>query len=77
MTTITDITTEWSSAVKLPRDEIWQARDGVVCLTTTTKPGAKDGLMLKNGDGIRLSTGLVVRFRKESGASPYIVREGV
>lgn len=77
MTMITTIPTAWSAAVTLVRDEIWQARNGAVFLSTTANPVAKDGLLLKAGDGLRLASGLKVKYRKEGTGTPLIVREGV
>ena len=75
MTTITDVTVSWSEPVTLITDELWQTRDGTVCISTTQDPGPNDGIAVKSGYVLPISAGLTVRYRKEGKATPYIVRE--
>lgn len=77
MALITDATTSWSGLVTLVSDEIWQAREGSVFITTTTSPAANDGISLALRDGLRLTAGLQVRYRKEGSTSAIIAREAL
>lgn len=77
MALITDATTIWSSPVTLTQDEIWQTRKGGVYVTTTASPDADDGLLLREGIGVRLPAGSDVRYRKEGTAEAVIVHEAV
>lgn len=77
MALITNATTIWSDPVTLATDEIWQARDGSVFVTTTTIPAPNDGIALSLRDGLRLSAGTVLRYRKEGTTAALIVREAL
>ena len=77
MALITDAATGWSSAVTLTTDEIWQARQGSVYLTTTVSPVADDGLALHEFHAVHLSAGSVVLYRKEGAGDAVIVREAI
>lgn len=77
MALITNATTIWSDPVTLASDEIWQARDGSVFLTTTTAPATDDGIALSLREGIRLPAGTQLRYRKEGPAEALIVREAI
>ncbi|MFT6225536.1 MAG: hypothetical protein ACJA1F_003401 [Paracoccaceae bacterium] len=75
MALITNATTVWSDPVTLAEDEIWQARQGSVFLTTTDGPVATDGIALALRDGLRLTAGTELRYRKEGSTAAVIVRE--
>ena len=75
MTTITNVTISWSEPVEIENDELWQVRDGTVCISTTPNPGPKDGIAVKTGYVLPISAGTTVRYRKEGKATPYLVRE--
>lgn len=77
MALIQDASTTWSDPVTLEQDEIWQARSGSVFVSTSSGPSADDGLALNQREGLRLSAGLVVRYRKAGTTSALIVREAV
>ena len=77
MALITDATTAWSSQETLVNDEIWQAREGSVFLTSETSPAPNDGIALTIREGLRLPAGAVVRYRKEGTTSAVIVREAL
>lgn len=77
MALIRDLTNEWSAPVTLKADEIWQARDGHVFLTTSAEPEADDGIGMVQRDGLRLAAGLTVRYRKSGETAALIVREAV
>ena len=77
MALITDAATVWSAPITLTQDEIWQARKGGVFVTTTANPASNDGLLLREGIGIRFSAGSDVRYRKEGTADAVIVHEAV
>lgn len=77
MALITDAATAWSSPLTLTQDEVWQTRSGSVFVTTTSSPDATDGLLLREGMGIRFSAGSDVRYRKEGTAEAVIVHEAV
>lgn len=77
MALITNASTIWSDPVTLASDEIWQARAGSVFLTTTASPGANDGIALTRREGIRLSAGTQLRYRKEGPAQALIAREAL
>lgn len=77
MALITDATTNWSGLVTLVSDEIWQARAGSVFITTTTAPAADDGISLALRDGLRLTAGAQIRYRKEGSTEAVIVREAL
>ena len=77
MALITDATTAWSSPTTLPQDEVWQTRKGSVYISTTTTPDADDGILLREGFGLRLSAGSAVQYRKDGTADAVIVREGI
>ncbi len=77
MALITDAATTWSSPITLTQDEVWQTRKGTVFVTTTASPDAEDGLLLREGIGIRFSAGSDVRYRKEGSKDAVIVHEGV
>lgn len=77
MALITDATTAWSAVVTLLTDEIWQAREGSVFLTSTASPAADDGIALTLREGVRLVAGTQVRYRKEGSTAAVIVREAL
>lgn len=77
MALIRDVKNEWSAPVTLTTDEIWQARDGSVFLTTGASPDSDDGICLVMRDGVRLGAGLEVRYRKSGDTAALIVREAV
>ncbi len=77
MALIRDAANEWSDPVALTTDEIWQAREGSLFLTTTTEPDADDGIALTLRDGIRLGAGVSVRYRKAGTTAALLVREAV
>ncbi|MEL7114023.1 MAG: hypothetical protein AAGP08_00280 [Pseudomonadota bacterium] len=77
MALITDAATAWSSPITLTQDEVWQTRKGSVFLTTTSNPDARDGMLLREGYGLRLSAGRQVQYRKDGTDDAVIVREGV
>lgn len=77
MALITDATTAWSDPLTLATDEIWQAREGAVFVTTTATPDAEDGLELHETHAVRLPAGVVVRYRKVGNTAAVIVHEAV
>jgi hypothetical protein len=77
MALISDAATTWSSPITLTADEVWQAREGSVFVTTTDTPSANDGLALHENHAVRFSTGVTVRYRKEGITQALIVREAV
>lgn len=77
MALIRDAKNEWSAPVTLAKDEIWQARDGNVFITTSDSPETDDGLSLVLRDGVRLGAGLQIRYRKTGETGALIVREAV
>jgi hypothetical protein len=77
MPLITDATNAWSSPVTLGSDEIWQARREGVFLSTAATPGAEDGLLLRDGAAVVISSGRTVRYRLAGRASALIAREAV
>ena len=77
MALITDAATDWSAAVTLTSDEIWQARRGSVYLTTTASPDAEDGLALHETHAVQLSAGVTILYRKEGTGDALIVREAI
>lgn len=77
MALITDAAFAWSTPVSLGADEVWQARDGRIFVTTATSPGAEDGILLLETHAIRLSAGQQVRYRKDGSGQAVIAREAV
>ena len=77
MALIRDASASWSSPVTLQTDEVWQARSGVVFVTTSADPEPEDGLSLVLRDGLRLGAGLTVRYRTEADTAALIVREAI
>lgn len=77
MPLITNVTTNWSTAVTLTGDEIWQSRRGGVYLATTATPGADDGVLLREGTAIQIASGRSVRVRAETSGGAVIAREAV
>lgn len=77
MSLIKNVTTNWSNPVVLAADEIWQARWGSVFLTTTANPDPNDGFALEQGQGVMISAGAQVRYRKEGSVAALIAREAV
>lgn len=77
MALIRDARNEWSEPVTLEVEEIWQARDGNIFITTTAEPASDDGLAMVLRDGVRLGAGLTVRYRKSGETGALIVREVV
>ncbi len=77
MALITDAAADWSAPVILDADEVWQARHGSVFLTTSATPDAADGIALHAMHAIHLSSGQVVRYRKEGHTDALIARETV
>lgn len=77
MALITNATTAWSDPVTLANDEIWQARAGAIYVTTTASPDAEDGIALTLREGIRLTAGTQLRYRKEGPAEALIAREAI
>lgn len=77
MALIKNITNDWSKPVPLSANEVWQARWGSVFLTTTAEPDPEDGFVLQQGQGVLVTAGVQVRYRKEGAASAVIAREAV
>lgn len=77
MARITDASDTWSAPVSLPSDEIWQARDGSVYLTTTAAPDPDDGILLLEGSAVLVSAGRAVSYRRAGPIAAVIVREAV
>lgn len=77
MALITNATTGWSDTVTLATDEIWQARQGSVYVSTTPTPAANDGLALHEFHAVQLSAGSEVSYRKEGNGDALIVREAI
>jgi hypothetical protein len=78
MPLITEVPTTWSSGVTLSANELWQARAGTVYISTAASPGADDGLELSALRGLRLSSGLTVKYRRApGGGTAVIAREQV
>ena len=77
MALISDATTNWSSPVVLATDEIWQAREGSVFVTTTGTPAANDGIALHENHAVQLPAGASVSYRKEGTTNALIVREAI
>ena len=77
MSLVKNITNTWSNPVVLAADEIWQARWGSVFLTTTASPDPQDGFSLEQGQGVLISAGAQVRYRKEGQVAAVIAREAV
>lgn len=77
MALVTDAAFTWSSPVTLSVDEVWQARDGRVFVSTTASPAANDGIELWETHAIQFSAGQQVRYRKEGNQAVLIVREAV
>ena len=69
--------TGWSTPLTLTADEVWQARQGSVFVTTTSNPVANDGLGLHETHAVRLPAGASVRYRKEGAGDALIVHEAV
>lgn len=69
MSLIKNITNTWSEPVVLAADEIWQARWGSVFVTTTPNPDPEDGVSLEQGQGVLISSGTQVRYRKEAAST--------
>lgn len=77
MALIQDAATTWSAPVTLTEDEVWQAREGLIYLSTTASPVADDGIALTERSAVQLAAGRVVRYRKEGTTQATIVREAV
>ena len=77
MSLIKNVANTWSAPVVLTTDEVWQARWGSVFVTTTLSPDPEDGLSLEQGQGVVISAGSQVRFRKEGQINAVIVHEAV
>lgn len=77
MALIRNVTNEWSAPVTLQTDEIWQARDGQIFVTTSSEPESDDGISMVQRDGLRIAAGLTVRYRKSGETAALIVREAV
>lgn len=77
MALINDAATGWSTPITLTQDEVWQTRKGSVFISTTTNPAAGDGILVREGYGLRLTAGRTVYYRMDGTANAVIVREGV
>lgn len=77
MALINDAATDWSTPITLTQDEVWQTRAGSVFISTTSNPATEDGLLLREGYGLRIAAGRSVQYRKDGTADAVIVREGV
>ncbi len=77
MAIISDAGLTWSAPITLASDEVWQTRQGRVFITTTASPGSDDGIELLENQGLRLSGGRVVRYRKTGAGTAQIAREEV
>lgn len=77
MALITDATSGWSAPVTLTEDEVWQARDGLLYVTTTDSPSANDGIALTETTAIQFGAGRTVRYRKIGDTVATLVREAV
>lgn len=77
MALITDAATGWLPPITLTQDEVWQTRQGSVYISTTLDPAPEDGILLREGYGLRLAAGRTVYYRKDGTAEAVIVREGV
>lgn len=77
MALISDASTAWSTPLTLGADEVWQAREGSIFVTTTASPDAQEGIALHENHAVRFSAGLTVRYRKEGITQALIVHEAV
>ena len=77
MALITDAAFTWSSPVTLNANEVWQARNGRVFVSTSPSPAAGDGIELWETHAIQFSAGQQVRYRKEGTGTALIAREAV
>lgn len=77
MALIRSITTAWSDAVTLSTEEVWQAREGAVFLTTHPTPALEDGIALSSGKALRFPAGTELRYRKAQPGEAMIVREAI
>lgn len=74
MAKITDIPETFTAVGPLATDELWQCVAGAVEISTDASPAAGDGWQLATGDGIHLSTGLTVRYRRSGLSAAVLVR---
>lgn len=77
MALIIDATSAWSAPVSIASDELWQARQGSIYLTTSNAPGPDDGLSLVEGQGIYVKAGSAVKYRRQGTALAVIAREAL
>jgi hypothetical protein len=75
MPLITNASNTWSAPVTLSADEIWQARREGVFLSTAATPGPDDGILLRDGSAVQISSGLSVRYRLAGSQTALIARE--
>lgn len=74
---VKNIPETWSDPVTLTADEIWQAASGSILVTAEAAPEIEDGLRLDLMDGLRLSAGKTVRYRRVGGSAAVIAREAL
>lgn len=75
MPLITNASNSWSAPVTLSADEIWQARREGVFLSTDAAPGPDDGILLRDGAAVQITSGLSVRYRLAGSQTALIARE--
>lgn len=74
MANISNVTASWQS-VTITADEIWQVRDGAVCVDTDA--ANQLGLLLRSGEAVRISAGKTVYYKLNQGSSALIARVAV
>lgn len=77
MARITDIAATFDAGVTLTADEVWQCQSGIVELSTDASPAAGDGIRLRQGEGVRFSSGLTVKRRRVETTAAVITRNVV
>lgn len=81
MAAITEITENWSAGVTLTEDEVWQAQDGKIKISTKASPDPDDGIELwgSRKDAISISSGKTVKYMRVKGTNApcKLTREAV
>ena len=69
-----DVTSEsWNALTTLTEDVTFQCRAGCVIVTTHSSPSGDNGIILREGEAITISSGQTVRYRKFNAPSGKLI----
>lgn len=78
MASITNISNAWTAiGAPTPTAEVWQCGAGIVEISGEAAPGETDGIRLEVGQGVQVSVGKTIKYRKVGDGAAMIKREAL